>query len=254
MELINDWKAYNTLWKVSRTDSSLKDEHTIYCVIDGEWIVDASTEGQDLSEWAGAPVSEFAQKFSNSKMVTVQWRELEASLQGLFQKTHWVEQREALKQEVELDSTSGSSLLRQVATKKARRKATEWGLGFQSIIDTLFQGRLSRFLPRHFGLYIHFSDLTCKNGYLLTFQNGALDKYFSPAFGPSTEDKVKYLADRYMIPVQGLECHSLDWEKWKDSQDPWLEIRQAFKTGKLKIFPAKKWIGALLFAKSVMRI
>ena len=246
MELQNDWKIFKQLWNFNLASDIPHEEHAIYCVIDGEWIIDASSRNQDLSEWVGAPIQEFAREFSNRKLFTVQLSDI-----AKFSEQGWTRSQFNL---TNVEATSGAGLLEQNSTKKPRRSSFQIDLGFKSFLEELFSGRMKRFLPRHFGLFITLTDGEVVNGYFVSFKNGELEICMAPSFPPTVENKGRFLAEKYLIPVVSVDCHALDWKKWNLMPNPWKEMRQAFKDGKLRVSHGSKWVGRVLFAKATLGI
>ncbi|MCM0605456.1 MAG: hypothetical protein KA715_05150 [Xanthomonadaceae bacterium] len=244
MEIKNDWKAFRQLWSFNQTALVPVDEQAIYCVIDGEWIIDASTRNQSLSEWVGSPVSEFAREFSNRKLFIIHLSDLNA-----FTNQGWIQSRF---ESESFESTSGAGLLKNASMRKNKKAPTGIDLGFRSFLDGLFAGRLKRFLPVEFGMFIQLTRDDAPHGFFVSFKNKELDFCVAPSFPPTVDDKVRFLSEKHLIPVIGIECHSLDWKKWNMAENPWSEIRQSFKDGGIRVSHGKKWVSRVLFAKAVL--
>jgi hypothetical protein len=60
-------------------------------------------------------------------------------------------------------------------------------------------------------------------------------------------DIVKYLSERYLVPVQGLFLTSAEWMEWSESSNPWPKIAKALKGSRAKLAPFK-WSLATLIA------
>ena len=143
-------------------------------------------------------------------------------------------------------------MLKSAPSRRSKKAATIMDLGFSSFLDGLFDGRLKRFLPSEFGLFVQLMDGDAPNGYFISFKNEQLDFCVAPSFPPTVDDKVRFLSEKHLAPVIGVECHSLDWKKWNMAEKPWSEIRQSFKDGRVRVSHGRKWVSRVLFAKAVL--
>jgi hypothetical protein len=95
------------------------------------------------------------------------------------------------------------------------------------LIQFCSQGIPSKFLPSQFAIFLRFLDQP-ENSMFLLFKKGALEAYQTPDLsgfqGDSTRDStavVRFLKNRYGVPVQSIECTFADWMEACDSDTPW---------------------------------
>ncbi len=94
---------------------------------------------------------------------------------------------------------------------------------------------------------------------LLIFRRGQLDQFLEPDLSTLNSDRrknpddvVKYLSERYLVPVQGAVVKSQDWRAWSQDADPWREIAQSVRTQGVKLAPFRLGTAALIATRGFL--
>lgn len=115
-----------------------------------------------------------------------------------------------------------------------------------------------RFLPSSFGIYLSLSD-NPNQSLLLIFKKGKLESFGEPDLSSlseerrrSTEEIVKYIKDKFSVPIQGLRIKSKDWAEVCGDPQPWKKISLLLRTDAASLAPFRVVTAALIGTKAVL--
>lgn len=242
MELTYDWRSFQRILGYHRRpapgECARADEFKeapIYAVAENDVLFHVSCESEDFSRWIGQRVHDLRAEIRGRPIVVFEREQVEKLITGSLGLPHYYDQIEYLKK--------GAGL----SAARAPRK------GF--LLEGI-QGWWAKVLPSAYGALIR---LEGEGGgdYLMLVRRGRLEG-FSPAdlSGLSRERRddmaevVKYLAERYWVPVQGLITQVEDWRAWSEAENPWKDIAFAIRSHRAKLVPFRLGLTSLIAGRA----
>lgn len=248
MELMFDWRSFQTVFHPPRRTAAeaQKDAgQNAFVVVDGDRIVAAYAEQENLQDWIGASMTEIRRQNPHRG-----WK---------------IVSREAVHRALAAGNSS-AQFYDQVENYRtiSAEESEEGGAGIAThpnhfLVEAL-RGWWSRFLPTHYGLCL---QLTGENGsvqrtVLLLVRRGRLEGFHDPdlsAFHASgrknPEELAKYLTERYMAPVKVATVPQKLWATWSQDVDPWPEVLRALMKKKIAVAPSSMGLKAILAARAM---
>ncbi len=270
MELSQDWRKLQSTFFPSSFPMKgplgvSAGNGTLYCIEDQGVLIQAFSEGEDLSDWIGASMNEVRSQFPNR--VIVEWgrKSLEASLLASLGEAHLDAQVSQWRQDVRDEavlSTGGAS--RGVAKSRRDFDLLDRHLVSQRhfLLDALKESWWARVLPSSFGIFLRFeggSAARAAKDFLLVYRKGKLEQFGVPDLNFIGADRrkdsaevAKYLSDRFMLPVQGVLLREEDWARWSGDSSPWREIAWAVQSNRVQLVPFRWSIVSILAARGLL--
>jgi hypothetical protein len=250
MEMTCDWRLFQSFFYPHRragVSAALKPEGAstspAYLVVDGEKIVCAFSEGEDLSDWIGLQKSDIQAQVRHRDLIAYERSEVDALSRSTLALPRFLDQVEAIRAQAKpvlVSSTSAAPLL---------KPKTHF------LLETL-KGPWSRFLPGAFGVYIRLSGRT-EQSLLLIVRRGSFEAFHDPDLSglevdrrKQLNDAVAFLSTRYFMPIQGVSAAQGEWEEWSKSSTPWKSIQASMKSGRAKLTPLSLGVKILLASKA----
>lgn len=237
MELNYDWHAFQSLFYPKRRSTAQnKREFTgaVHVIVEDHLIVCAFAEGEDFSEWPGASYQDIAAENPHRELLIFQRRDIDQCLSESLSQPHFYDQIELIRSKVTpLSISKGGS-------------KTRAGVKFhhsQSFLLEAFKGWWAKILPSAYGIFIRLEENANKDLFLL-IRRGKLELFQEPDLsslgnerGRQPTDVVKYLSEKYLVPVQGIFAPMQDWKEWDESAFPWRKIALAIRSNRAKLVP-----------------
>ena len=253
MELTHNWRGFQKLFNPKKRSAQVSPEKAvapIYLITQRGIVIAGFAEGEDLTDWFGAPFEEVMQHFRHRDCINFERDQVDGWLQGTALQPHFIEQMQMIRKNAL--EVSPSRRIRQDLLDLFER---------EHFLLQGFRGWWSRILPAEFGLF-----LRLKNGagipdqdFLLILRNGTLLSFLEPDLASMNAEKAgqpaeitKYLSEKYLVPVQGVAASFSDWEKWHQSEDPWREVVKGLRNKTITFEPFRWNLSALLFAKAYL--
>ena len=233
MELTHDWRNFQDMFYPSRRTSVPVDSArhgSAYVIVEGDQIVAAFTDGEDLSDWIGATRQELAAHLQHREIRVLKRDEVDRWVNESLERPHFYEQVE---------------YLRAMASSPVRR---------HFLLEAL-RGWWEKVLPSTYGIFIRAEGQGGKSDQdlFILVRRGALDAFHEPdlhSMGPERRrqpgDVVKYLSEKHLVPVQGLFVPAAMWEEWSQDPNPWRQIALAIRANKAKLMPFRWTVVTLL--------
>jgi hypothetical protein len=249
MELMFDWRSFQTVFHPPRRSNSeaQKDAgQNAYLVVDGDRIIAAYAEQENLQDWIGASLTEIRRQNPHRTLKVVQKGDVHRALEQGLGHSQFYDQVEHFRQSIRESADSG----------------TDFSMSHPHhfLVEAL-RGWWARFLPTHYGLCL---QLTTESGsvartVLLLARRGKLEGFHDPdlsAFHASgrrnPEELAKYLTERYMAPVRVATIPQKLWATWSQDVDPWADVFRAMVRKQIAITPASAGIKSLIAARTVI--
>ena len=248
MELVYDWKGFHSLFyakkRVAPSDSAMP----LYFVLDGKTVVSAFCESEDLSDLVGAPYDEVMRAHGHRDKVVLDRKKVDEWLNDSMNFSHFHEQIQFLREHAKPQL---------IATDKYRHQ-TFIKQGHFLLEAT--QSWWHKVIPSSYGLYIRLDGGKGPSLFLMIQRTKLTSFHIPDLAGLSDErqknlgDVVKFLSERYLIPVQGFSLTSEEWQQWSESHRPWPLIFNTLKANREKIAPFRWGVVALIGMRAGMGI
>lgn len=235
MELTYDWKSFQSLFYVKKRLSPPAQQEPkktpLYLIEDQNVIICAFAEGEDFSDWVGATCEELKAEYSHRELVFFKREQVDQWMVSAGEMVHFYDQIQYLRNESKIQEN----------------------VIHQHFLLNAIQSWWQKLFPSTYGIYIRL-DNNPATSIFLVIQRGRVDSFHIPDLsGALVErkrapvDLVKYLSERYLVPVQGLFLTSAEWMEWSESSNPWPKIAKTLKGSRSKLAPFK-WSFATLIA------
>jgi hypothetical protein len=242
MELNYDWKSFQSMFypKKRLTYSLESSPASIYLISEGNVIISTFSEGEDLSDWIGATRDEVKAEFAHRELIFFNREEVDQWTNASVDLVHFYDQIQFLKTEVKP----------QLVTKN-KLKVLEAFAPRHFFLQAI-QSWWHKVLPSTYGVYISL-DGVHGSSLLLTVQRGRIDSFYVPDLSSMMQERrrhpsdiVRFISERYLIPVQGIFLTSNEWMEWSESPNPWLKIIKAVKANRYKVVPFRWGLVSLI--------
>jgi hypothetical protein len=270
MELSQDWRKlqstfFPSSFPMKGSVGVSAGTGTLYCIQDQSVLIQAFSEGEDLSDWIGATMNEVRSQFPNRVIIEWDRKSLEASLLASLGEAHLDAQIAQWRQDVrDQASLSTAGELRGVANSRKDFDVLDRHLVSQRhfLLDALKDSWWTRVLPSSFGIFFRFEgggESRAAKDFLLVYRKGKLEQFGVPDLNfmgvdrrKDSGDVAKYLSDRFMVPVQGVLLREEDWVRWSADSSPWREIAWAVQSNRVQLVPFRWSLVSMLAARGLL--
>lgn len=274
MELNQDWRRLQaTFFSSAFPAKSAVAPHagsaTIYCLHEHGVVMMLFSEGEDLSDWAGASLDEIRSQFPNRIVLEMDRKTVDSSLLASIAEPHLEAQIQCWRNDAQASvAVSAEAKPRGVAASKRDREFLSQHLVAQKhfLLEVLRDSWWSRVLPSSFGVFLRFetaNDSLSKpsKDFLLIYRKGRLEQFGVPDLGFMGADRrkdpaevSKYLSERFMVSVQGVLLREEDWIKWSAETNPWREIAWAVQSNRVQLVPFRWSVVSLLASRGLLGV
>jgi hypothetical protein len=248
MELNYDWRSFKKLFHPHHHAEVLQGNlglGPIYAVIEGDLIVAVLSASEDLTDWLGGSYGEFKAQFQYREVIAFERKNVD----------HWT------KESLTIPHFYGQSEHLRRSAKTSVGASDPSALGFnQHFLIQEILGGWAKVLPSSYGVYIRVEGQV-EQSFLLLVRRGSIEGFLVPDLTSigverrrNPADVVKYLAEKYLVPIQGLFVPSLDWSEWARSDRPWKQVAQAVRENRVKLVPFRWNIAALIGARAYLQL
>jgi hypothetical protein len=253
-----DWRSYHqTFGREKRTlsdfQSSVRNAPIWISYSQGN-IVSAYHESQDLSEWIGAPLEEFFNKFSSEEILSIEHSELNQWLKSSLQQNHYYAQLGVIKE-------SALPFLKKAPKNNKISKELKWeiykknqnAIKYLDQVHFLFEAIETwwkKILPQHFLLFIRVrTEESVPQDLFLEFQNGEWIGCEVPDLSSLSVEQLqdtvlvsKVLKENYKVPSLIIETNEVSWKELILSPDPWRVLFKKIGAREIVFFHSRfKW-------------
>jgi hypothetical protein len=241
MELTYDWKNFQSFFYTKKRLAAPEVTGPIYVVLNEKTIVAAFAEGEDLSEWIGSTHDEMVAEFSHREFVVYDRDKVDQWMDGMAEFPHSYDQIHYLRTEAKP----------QLITRN-RFKNPEALMQKQHFLLQAIQSWWGKFFPSTYGIYLRLEG-TQTNSLLIIVKRGKLESFHVPDVSSMIPDRrkvpndvVKFLSEKYLVPVQGLFVTAAEWNEWSESPQPWPKIIASLKANRNKMAPFRWSLASLI--------
>ena len=249
MELTFDWVSYQETFhpRVKGQAAAPKTgglARPAYLMLEGDTILEAYAEGEDLSEWVGAAYSEVSKGIRNRELIAVDRHQAEQALFSSLAQPHFHQQVDELRK-----------------VPRAALSGSEPEVHGHFLMEGLESG-WSKVLPSSYGLFIRLEGangqekdfvVLVRRGEVVGFHRPDLS-FLSTERKRSPNDVVKYLSDKYLVPIQGLFVSQAQWNDWATSEAPWKALALSVRKNDAKLVPWRWSVATWIGAKGLLKL
>ncbi len=249
MELAYDWRRFHSLFYPKRKSggqTAAVRSGPVYLVVDGETILSAFSESEDLSEWIGLSFQEISSTIAHRELVLFDRSKVDQWVHGSLSHPHFYEQVEDMRQKIRPQMLSHGKI-KDVSMESLIRR--------HFLLDAI-KGWWSKIFPTNYGIFIRLTQTENKapQEFFLVIRRGKVESFRTPDLSSLDVERrtqaaalTKYLSEKYLVPVQSLFVSADEWAEWSESSDPWKKVAAAIKSGKLQLHPFR-WSWVFLIA------
>ncbi len=260
MDLSNDWRKFQEVFfptaktaagaGVVQRDVSAP----VYSVVEKDIVVAGYCEHEDLSDWVGSPVGDFKNQFRNREIVVLERAQVDQWMNDGLSKPGFHGQLEYFRSMAEATIKGGARGDAKLPTRT------------HFLLESL-KGWWGNILPSAFGIYLRLQApeavgvLEASQDILVIYRRGALESFNAPDLsGLSSErrkqpgDVVKYLSERYLVPVQGVYVGAQDWARWSQDSAPWSEVAVALRSSRMQLVPFRWRVATLVATRAFLGV
>jgi hypothetical protein len=248
MELNYDWRSFQSVFFSRKKLSPADDQPPIYLIKDRNVVISAFCEGQSLAAWIGATIEEVEAEFSHREFVIFERSQVDQWLEQSINMDHFYDQIQYL-----------CAQARPYSLRRNKNQAKDLSVQRHFLLHAI-QGWWSRFFPASYGIYINL-DRNPMTSLLVIVQRQRIRSFQVPDLSmmiPERKrvpaDVVKYIAERYLVPVQGLFLTSQEWAEWSEAQNPWQQVLSAIRLDRTKLAPFRWGLLALVMLRAYFGI
>ncbi len=246
MELIYDWKNFQNFFYLKKRFSSPESSEPIYIIVEGRVVITVFSEGGNFSEWVGTTYDEVILQHPNRDLILFERKNVDECLTQAVGLTHFYDQMKLLHSE-----------------GRPRIISKNQGKGIENLLRTHFllkaiESWWNRVSPSTYGIYICLEG-NKNDSILITIQRGRVGSFQVPDLSSMVKERrhvptdvVKFLAERYLIPIQGLFVTADEWNEWSELSNPWPKIASALKADRSKLVPFNWGFASLIFGRAYL--
>lgn len=256
MELTYDWRGFQATFSPKRRltlQEAGEPTGPVYLIAEQDAVITAFANSEDLSDWVGAKVADVAVEFNHRELVVFERAEVDALMGEAAGLAHSYEQADFL-----LSNATAT-----LYSKGHARKAQKGKLGSalpavprHFLLEALLgSGWWSKVLPSAYGIFIRLEGGTVSpKDFFVVVRRGRLDTFCEPDFSSQPADPVKYLSEKYLVPVQGICVPAAEWKEWAESSHPWRKIALSIRANRAKLTPFRWGLVSLVATRGFLEI
>jgi hypothetical protein len=272
MDLTYDWQSFQAMFYPQRrsalsasggTTHSSGSELTspAYLVTEGETVVAAFAEGEDLSDWIGAAYADMAAEMHHRELLLFEREQLDSWLEESMTLPHLHEQVEFMRKKAAAGAVSTRA--KPTRSKKGRksdlqRKHGHVSLGHPHFLLEAMQGWWGKVLPSAYGVLIRLEGQGERDLFVV-IRRGRIDSFHEPDLSSMGKDRrkvpadvVKYLSEKHLVPVQGIFVPATEWADWSDTVAPWRKVAASLKANQSRLVPFRWSLVSLMASRAFL--
>jgi hypothetical protein len=267
MELSYDWQSFQSMFYPKRRSATQLGSEIggpIYLVCEGNIIVSAFAENDDLSDWIGAEYQELAAEQPHRELLLFERAKVDGWMSESMALPHIHEQLEFLREKAGLDVVSTRAKPAKKGRKLSRQnvelKQGHGHLGHQHFLLEAMQGWWGKVLPSAYGVFIRLEGQGEQDLFVLV-RRGRLEAFHEPDLSSMGKERrkvpgdvVKYLSEKHLVPVQGMFVPAQEWAEWSDSHNPWRRITASLKANQARMVPFRWSLMSMMASRAFLSL
>jgi hypothetical protein len=249
MELNYDWRGFQSVFtprpKLLPAPTA-QPTGPIYVVHDGMTVLCAAARGETTCDWIGMPFAEFKSEFSHREVIAFERDKVDEWTLESLSLPHFFDQ-------------SGFLLDKADPQKKTLRPGP-LSPSQHFLLESL-HGWWGKVLPSAYGIFLRLESEGSWQDFLVLVRRGRIEGFCEPdlaSMGPERSrqpaDVVKYLSEKYLVPVQGLFVPEADWASFATHPHPWRQVAMALRANRAKLVPFRWGLVVLMASRAFLEI
>jgi len=254
MELSSDWRVFQNLFYPRLRGPNLlppDPNAPVLGIVEDGHVVALHANGEDLRDWVGTLIEELKKQLSTrtffllEKKAVDQWIESSDGIPSFYSQVSGLKEKA-----IESFSTAGHA-------RKLQDQFVDL-LSNKPFLLEACEGWWSKIFPSSYGVFFRLEGVGAQD-MLLIFKRGRLDACGVPALGTMGAERskdaievVRFLSERFVMPVQGFSIPGEEWRACLESQDPWRQVAYALRVRRLKLFPNRFSLATLIATKAFL--
>ncbi len=248
MELSYDWRSFQSLFYSKKKLNSGELQQAVYLVTEGQVVVSAFSEGQDLSDWIGSTWDEVDAEFAHREVFVFDRLQVDQWMSQSVEKVHFYDQ-------IRFIQTQSQPLR---INRSRGRSQDLMARGHFLLLAVKTWWRVV--FPSAYGIYICLDENPALS-VLVLVKNGDVSSFHVPDLSSMIPDRrrvpsdvVKYISEGHHVPVQGLFLTSKEWAEWSERERPWALIAGALRADRTKLAPFNWGLTVLIYLRAYLGI
>ncbi len=214
-------------------------------------IVEAFSDSEDLQSWIGARVEDFRQQLKNRDVYVYDEDHFDLAWEESLSAPNYFQQMERMRSELRTLPLTGE--------KEGKRFVVD-----EHFLVEALRGGWNRVLPSSYGLFVRVQESRPhgeNQDFVLIVKRGELSAFHRPDFSflsaerrGSHEDLVKYLSEKYLVPIQGLFVPETDWLAWMEGATPWRLLAESVRANRSQLIPFRWSVMTLVATRAFLRL
>ncbi|HUP57100.1 MAG TPA: hypothetical protein VM598_06585 [Bdellovibrionota bacterium] len=250
MELNYDWRGFQTVFSPrlrALPAPSSSPTGPIYVIHDGDAVLCASARGESVGDWTGMPLSDFRTEFSHREIISFEREKVDGWMGESLPLPHFYDQAGFL-------------------LTKAQEGQGKVSLGSLSptkhFLLEAVHGWWGKVLPSAYGIFLRLEgEGSRRQDFMIIVRRGRIDGFCEPDLSSigversrQHADVVKYLSEKYLVPVQGVFLPESEWAGWASSAHPWRNAARAIRANRAKLVPFRWGVVLLMATRAFLEI
>jgi hypothetical protein len=259
MEMNYDWRGFQSVFSPrikALPAPAAQPTGPIYVVHDGESVLCASARGESVGDWVGMSFADFRTEFSHREIVSFEREQVDTWVNSSLGLPHYYDQAEYLLK------NSEPLLIAKGQAKKISRSKTG-PISFSPSKHFLLEaihGWWAKVLPSSYGIFLRLEGERPQE-FLVIVRRGRIDGFCEPDLASigaerrkQPADVVKYLSEKYLVPVQGLFVPESEWISWTSGAHPWRMAAASIRANRAKLVPFRWGLVLLMASRAFLEI
>jgi len=234
MELVYDWRGFRRLFPQSEAKTT-SENTPISLVVNQGTIIAAKSGSHDLKKLVGRSVDVVAAEYGSRKISIYDASQVESWVNEASDLPHFYEQTHFLK----------------VESEQFEQK--------HFLLDSV-EGWWAKVLPSSYGIFLRIEGKDSEQDLFLVVRKARVESFHKPDFSWMGPDKnrdaahvVKFLAEKHLLPVQGVFLREDEWFKWNQSSQPWKDVAASVKSKNVKLVPFRFGVASLMATRAFLK-
>lgn len=262
MELTYDWRCFQSMFYPKRRAPGVRAQECstpVYLVVDEGKIMAAYGEGDDFSSWIGSSYQDMAAEVTHRELILFDRKNVDQWLSQSLTLPHFYDQVEYLREQAN-PQTVKRSRFKFGPRALVLKEALEVPVNRHFVLDAI-RSWWGKVLPSSYGIFFRLEGDHQQQNLMIIIRRGRVDSFIEPDFHSMGKDRskipadvVKYLSEKYLVPVQGVFMAADQWQEWSDSEHPWRSVAMAIKANEAKLVPFRWGVVSLIATRAFLDI
>jgi hypothetical protein len=261
MELSYDWRCFQSVFRSAPRDPLVPGTSSgpVQVVVEDQKILAAFAENEDFSEWIGQGFTQLASEIPHRELIVFKRDEVDHWLKESLSQSHYYDQTEFLRKSA-IPQTLARGRFKKNAKSPVLKQGARIHVEKHFALEAL-QGWWLKLMPASFGFFLRLEGRLgsqSQQEIFVLIRRGNIVLFCEPDLSYlGTERRkipalvVKYLSEKYSVPVQGFFVPDEKWGEWSVSGNPWKQVFSSLRAQQSKMVPFRWGVATLIAARGI---